>query len=576
MSEVFAEDILKQAKKLDTPDKPTSPKTTSLYAEDILKGGVITKKEYDATPAYLEDSLYKKVSEQANKRHDNVKTVIKEAFSDVDDKSLEELMKRPDISSIAKTALGQTAGAFMDLSAELVMEGIDLIVPDSIEKAVKDKVVSGINYVTTSPAMKPAIEALKEGADSYAKWKRDNPVSAIELESVVNIGTFLLPPTSPTRRTIAPSVTPEDPLLTKLSKAAQGYVEQASQSLKGQAAKQIDKRKKAKAYQYVMPTQIKEDRIKDVQGRTFFKDAKLTPDKLEAETIDYVASLDINPSKGLQHNYNVIRKAGEHSAKMLDFRLKVEGATVDIPHTVTKARIKSKLGDMVNDPLLQPQDNRRVFDKFIKDLDAMVDATGTKPSDVLGLRKELDKYLTQKFNFFGKEQPVWLDNMGKEARNAINNVVDEAVGDKVVSDMLRKQHLSFMAQKGLAPKAAKQIESVWNDLFKNTSKVLGENVRMSRVLAYSTVGASGFASVMGILPMLTGGVAITGLGTMALKGALSPTAKKSLAYMLDMSNKAIAKSTNPATIKELRAGRSMVLELMQLPVEEETEQAQQQ
>lgn len=570
---IYAEDILELANV-----KPSKPKAapeealevSPVYAEDILANHTqLENQVFDETPAYVEQSFADRVGSAWSKRADKVSDYAKLAFADTEGKSMQELLNRPDAMDILKVGLGNVAGGFMDLTGELVMEGIDLIVPDDLEDSIKQKVVQGLNYLSTNDYVAEGVEALQGGVESYNEWRNDNPKAATELEAVVDLATFFTPAAK--RKDLMPARIPENPELTRLGNAASKQVEKLSAAFKKAATNQIDKRKREAAYEYVMPVNITEKRLSDVTPRSLTKDAKIEPNQLELDAIEHISKYNLNPNKGYLHNWKVIDNANKKEAQVLRTYVTAKGRNKVVSKDVLTGRMQGLIGRIAQDPLAQPKDAQRVLGSLAQDINQMIKVAGNKPVDLLDLRQDIDKYLETKFKFFTKDQPVWLDTVGKSVRKELNDVLDETIGDGFVSKSLRDQHLSFTALKGLGPKAAKEIDRQSSVLYKSLARVLGENVRMSRLLTYSTVGVSGYAAMMGVLPWISGAALSVGLGAMAVKGAISPSAKKAIAYTLDATSAAIKATNNKDMLKELRLGRSLMLELSQLPVDESLE-----
>ena len=567
MAEVYAEDILKASGVVKENVQPTQD--NSVYIEDILSSPVESvSPTVSETPKYIEQTITDRIGKIIDKRSGN----IEKAFKAMSPKELQTRFgssygAEVDASDFAKIALAQSAGAFMDVTGELIVSGISAVIPDDIEDSVKQSFVDGLNYVASTDVGSKLAGLASEGMEDYMEWRKNNPVAALKIESVVDLATFFAPPAA--RKALRPAVLAPEPAITKLGEAAAEQVDNIANYFKNTAKLQINKAKAEKAYEFVMPVHLKENRLKDVQGRSFFKDAKLNPSPLEAEAIEYVSKLNIDTSKGFKAGWDVIEKAKKEEGIKLRALLASRARNTVIPKELTKSRINSVVVDLTaNTPELVGE-TRQIFDRVIKQLDTLVDSHGTTPNDILTLRQDFDNFLDNKMKFFEKEQIAGLDTSVRTVRRELNNILNDVIGDDAVKESLRRSELAFTASKGVAPKAVKEIDREATLLYKNLGRVLGNNVRMSRVLAYSTLGASGFASFMGVLPYMTGAAFTIGLGTMAYKGAVSPTAKKSLAATLEEISKAMRVTTNKETLQELRAGRSLVLEMLKLPVEEE-------
>lgn len=573
MAEVYAEDILKAA---GVVKENTQPKQDSnVYIEDILSSPVESvSPTVSETPKFIEQSITDRIGSIIDKRSGN----LEKAYKAMTPKELQTRFgtsygAEVDAGDFATIALGQAAGAFMDVTGELLVSGISAVIPDDIEDSMKQSFVDGVNYVASTDVGSAIAGLAGEGIEGYMEWRKDNPVAALKVESVIDLGTFFAP--SAVRRGLDPAVLAPEPTITKLGEAAAKQVDELAGYFQNTAKTQINRAKAKKAYEFVMPVHLKEDRLKDIQGRSFFQDAKINPNKLEAEAIEYVSKLNIDTSKGFKAGWDVIEKAKQQEGMKLRALLASRSRNTVIPRELTKSRLNAVVTDLTaNTPELVGE-TKQIFDRIVKQLDTLVDSHGTKPNDILTLRQDFDSFLDNKMKFFEKAQIAGLDTSVRTVRKELNNILNDVIGDDAVKESLRRSELAFTASKGVAPKAIKEIDREATLLYKNLGRVLGNNVRMSRVLAYSTLGASGFASFMGVLPYMTGAAFTVGLGAMAYKGAVSPTAKKSLAATLEEISKAMRVTTNKETLKELRTGRSLVLEMLKLPVEEEQAEPQQ-
>lgn len=590
-TEYTAEDVLKRYKQIrkatpevvpeTTQESPDAPKEYT--AADVLarkKQGYSKPTLDNSIPKEIESTLSQRLGEKADKRRADINTFMEELRKDPTKQSLSELMNRPSISDVGKVALGQAAGAAMDVTGEVIMSGlstasdyfIDLVVPDDVQEDVKNKYIEGVNWLTSTDAAKLGIEALQAGAESYNEWKADNPASAVVFESVVDLGTFLAPPAK--RAELLPVVKAKPPAYVVLADKASEQVEKLKTVFDKRAARKYKEENLEAAYQYVMPIKLEESRLNDVTPRKFARRAKIEPNQLEADSIEWLASLKgLKPTKGLLYNYKVISDKNKQEAQTLSFYLARKGKGINVSRNTMASRVTSVIRRTIADePLANTRDARGQINAIVDGVNTLISKHDTNPAGILALRQDLDKYLEKKFKFFTKEQPVWLDNLGKTLRNDLNDMLNEVMPDDYVRESLRRQHLGFTAMRGLAPKALKDVESEVSGHFSNLKRVLGEQVRNSRLVGFATVGAAGYSVAMGVMPYVAGATAGLGIGHYIIKGFRSPEMSKSIAYALDMTNKAIKETKNPQMLKELRAGRSTLLEIMQLPVQTEEEE----
>ena len=591
--EYTAEDILNRYKQTQktkpevvaetttaVPDAPKEYKAADIIAR--YNQGFSKPTRDNSIPKEIESSLSQRIVKRAEKRSDKVKTVLGAAFADVDNKTLEQLVKRPGISEVLQASLGNTVGTIADTTGEVIMSGlgtasdffIDLVLPEDTQEQVKGKFLEGFNWLTSTDAGKEAITQAKSGIESYNKWASDNPVSAVLFESVIDIGTFFAPPA--VRATLPPSLKTKPPAYVQVTDAAAEQVNKLKNVFEKRAERKFKEENLEAAYEYVMPIKLEESRLSDVTPRKFARRAKLEPNALEADTIEWLSSLNgLKPTKGMLYNYKVIDAKNKQESQILRMYLAQKGKNISISRDTMTSRISTSIRKIIADePLANTRDAKGQINSIIDGVNALVSKHDTNPAGILSLRQDLDRYLEKKFKFFSKEQPVWLDNLGKSLRNELNGMINDAMPDDFVKESLRRQHLGFTAIRGLAPKALKDVESEISGHFSNLKRVLGETVRDSRLVGFATVGAAGYSAAMGVMPYVAGATAGLGLTYYIAKGFRSPEMSKGIAYALDMTNKAIKQSTNPDMLKELRAGRATLLEIMKLPLQEEEPEEQ--
>ena len=91
---------------------------------------------------------------------------------------------------------GQFAGGVFDVLGEtltLGAKGISFVTPDFIKDPIKEGWAAGVEFITSNPKSIEALKAVEGGVESYGEWKKENPESALTLESVVNLGLLFAP-----------------------------------------------------------------------------------------------------------------------------------------------------------------------------------------------------------------------------------------------------------------------------------------------------------------------------------------------------------------------------------------------
>lgn len=98
------------------------------------------------------------------------------------------------VGSTALQIAGQGAGAIGDLTGAALSLGgrvVSAVTPDAIEKPVVDTAKSAGLAILQSPVGQAGLAALQKGAAAYEQWKQTDPVTAANLEAVVNIASII-------------------------------------------------------------------------------------------------------------------------------------------------------------------------------------------------------------------------------------------------------------------------------------------------------------------------------------------------------------------------------------------------
>ena len=191
---------------------------------------------------------------------------------------------------------------------------------------------------------------------------------------------------------------------------------------------------------------------------------------------------------------------------------------------------------------------------------------------VLKTRKKLDAYVKSykaNKNAYPSQDNVEtaLSIALRDVRTALNTKVAETAPKANVLARLEKQSNLYRARVPVIEKAKADASNSLGRLWQNTTGVTG--VRMpSTPLAIGVTGAA----LAGWLPAIIGGVGVGIAGRGIYRGAISPELKKFLGQSLIASSKALKQAKNPETIKQLRADRAVIIELLKNTKVEEEQQ----
>ena len=145
---------------------------------------------------------------------------------------------------------------------------------------------AGVDFITNSPKSTEALKAVEGGLESYAAWKKENPESALTLESVVNIGLLLVPiPKGAKVKGNPEFVGPIKPPV----------VERAGQAMIDASGKQVTDRSTKKALDLIVPKAGVPEQTREA-SRLGFKYNVVTPTAQEQKIVETVAKLKIPQS----------------------------------------------------------------------------------------------------------------------------------------------------------------------------------------------------------------------------------------------------------------------------------------
>ncbi len=183
------------------------------------------------------------------------------------------------------------------------------------------------------------------------------------------------------------------------------------------------------------------------------------------------------------------------------------------------------------------------------------------PANLIRVRQDLDKYiLDNKGTVFNAVDENALNVPFRTLRRSLNNIVDETVPSAKVKESLREQTLMYGALDNIGPKAAEESANIIGRTIQNVASVLPYD--NTRGIWLVTAAAGTGYSFPQLIPFMAGGVVATGAAK-ALRGsgAYGQT-KRAIGSLLQATDKAIKTSTNAAMIKQLKADRIYIADLL--------------
>ena len=449
------------------------------------------------------------------------------------------------------------AGSIIDVGGEVIGtlaegagKGIQYMMPETSAEIV-EMTKSGLDFLLNTELGKMGTEAILDGVESWEGFKAENPRAAKNIESVVNIGTILAP--VKVKANAKPKADPS-----KLQKAADDLRE-------AQLAKEMPKRE-AFALKLSEP-KLTEDELAARARRTTQESGILRknvyePTARETLIAKEFAKLPIDKGYSFQKNLNIV------DGEIGRLSLQLEKTLGTVKTTIDDISVQNKVDDAIDKLMTEKltmvgdEATNKVLMTMATKIDRLWNESDKSPLGLLKVRQEFDSWAKANGAKWSNDVKVNNINEGSRAlRNALNDVLEESVPDGKVKDSLMKQHLLFSGAENLAIKAGKEGTNVITRLWNNVANLAPFKSETNRVIG-AGLGLPIGVAAHAMAPAL--GVAIIGGSTAYLlsKGIMKATSKKSLALLLEQTDKALKIAKNPDMIKQLRADRLAIVEIL--------------
>lgn len=448
-------------------------------------------------------------------------------------------------------AVGQVAGGALDVIGESVIQagkGLSFIIPDAIEEPVKEAAIRGWKLLTETEIGQAAGEALKGGVEMWREFKSNNPQEAKTIESAVNIVVLFAP---------AKAKAGAEPTI--LGKGAE--------RLGKVAGKQISKQRGKFVADLISPKQTAKVRLAEVSrtqeiGKGPFKRSIVSLSPREQQIAAEVKRIKgVFPKNTIQGNLNAVGKANRSLAKKLE--IDVSKSREIIPHTEAEQAMGMAITKLIAENPVIVGSAQNTATKVANKAIQLISENPPTPSGILKARKQLDSWIRRQKGdkAFDPALENALSVSVRSVRTAMNDLVDSRVKSTAVKRELKRQNLLFDAIENIGPKAAEEANNAIGRAVQNMAKVLPFRSKFVQeagtVVGLGIVGASArFA------PIFAFGLASTVATVTGAKLLLGPGMKKNLGKIVKGLDKAIFTSTNPSMIKQLRADRALIVELI--------------
>jgi len=450
-------------------------------------------------------------------------------------------------------------GGFLDIVGELASSGFDVAqdvveaIPGSGE--ITEPLSMAWDAVKDSSLAQAGMEAAANGVKQYGEWAETNPRAARNLEAVTNIATVLMPVKAKKK------LGPED-----INTVAPTELSKLSTKLNNASKSQRVAQKEAFVEKLVIPKETKHNVGKkitgsDMQGK--LKKEVYTPTKREADMIEVVRFIDdVGPEKTMRQNYRAVDKEISVAAKKLEADV-TRLHPGSVPRRSVQARVASAYDELASSNLMVG-DAQASARKMVAEMQEILAKHPSTPAGILKARKAFDQHLLKQSGgakTLGSDLETARSVAAKKLRNVLNEVVDEAVPGANVRKSLNDQSLMFEALDNMQEVALKEklnvISRSW-DRIRSLVPARNEALQTSAVVMGST--AIGIVGVMA--PVMAGAAVAAGLTYVGGKFIMSPAMKKGLSGLVRGLDKSIKISTNPQMLKELRADRAAILEML--------------
>lgn len=451
------------------------------------------------------------------------------------------------VQLIGKVGVG---GVFDFLGEGLVSTArvVSNITPDPIEDRVVESARNTGRVFLSTPVGQAGMLALEQGMESYREFAKEHPRAARNIESVVNIGLLAAP--------VSRSAKPVTEQTTAFGRGAE--------ALNRSAATQESRIRADFVDDLITPEQTKKVRLDQTSRTTEHgllrqKQVALSPQ--EAVISNEVNAISgVSTSKTLQGNLNAIREElGVVAGRLL---AGLERSNIPITHIESRQAVEGVRAGLKDVPTLVGNP-ATTANKLIDNALVFINRNPQTSAGLLKARQEFDNFLlSQKRNVLGD---VPLENAmtiaAAEVRQAMNGLIAAKNPSAGVRASLNSQTNMFRAMDNIAPKAAEEASNIVIRAWQNAMKILPFRGEFNQLMA-TGFGIGGLGASARFAPVFTGIVTLGGISYVGGRAVLSAGAKKAGAALLAKVDDAIKVATNAEMIKQLRADRALLIELV--------------
>jgi hypothetical protein len=431
---------------------------------------------------------------------------------------------------------GQAAGAYLDVTGEVLSE----FVPEFVKK--------GAGKAIETAGKLPSFSGKTIGEDvpgELAALKEKYPEAAEDIEAAFNIGLVATPLKNKPKTKTG---------VTLFGKAGDKVIDAGKKQSSNQRTKFIEELVRPK-----QTSSVREAQVSRTSGGGFFQNKNIQPSLDESEIASELSKLPaINKGKTLQGNYNIIQaEVGKEADNLKNMLSKND---VFFPRKEIRASLKGVSQRLEKSPLVTG-DAAASANKILAKMDELIDEMPkSSASNLLEARKKLDRWMKQQKggDIFDPSRESAISLALREIRQTTNDFIDTKAKNVPVKQSLKRQSNLYKAMDNLAPKAAEEAPNAIARLVQNTIKHVPLKNEFYQTLG-ALFGAAGASTAVAAFPKIAlGGAAVYGAG----KAIASPQAKKALGQLLKATDKTIRITKDKDVIRQLRTDRALLLELL--------------
>lgn len=463
------------------------------------------------------------------------------------------------LGKVGAGAVLDTMGNTLEAGAKTLVVGLDKTTPDFLTDPLVDVGKSAFYSILESDVAQYGIEKALQGAEAYGAWKADNPRTARDLESVMNIGLLF----APVARGGTGGQGVAKGMMTRPLATVRAPLRKAGEALKGSAAASHARR----ARNYLENTlvepfkELPRNVVKRSEVTGLLRTIRRKPSPVLQKAIDETIETGVVSSAALHtqnaHSiYGAIRKEAKNLTRIIRQK-KPDANPAAFQSAMNRlddvgARLTQKYPMIVGD-------SKEAIDKVIRQTKQVLDDLPEKlkgsPQGFLRARQKMDDLVDEwrGTGYWNKETAGPADLAIREGRDVLNDMLNAGLGDDIAKASLAKQRNLYVALDGIAPAAVREGTNIAWRTWEMVARALPMRSNFNNVMATFT-GLGGLGAAAAFAPTFTNIALGMGIAYSGGRIVTSPLTRKFMGHLLSGLDEAIAVT---------RADRLMLQELTQ-------------